>query len=80
MELSRRLQKEANTSEFIKIADDTTKVLIQDDSADLMLEDLPDLIHRLETKMNLSAKELNFEEAAMLRDRIKKLRTRLIRG
>jgi excinuclease ABC subunit B len=45
-----------------------------------LLEELPDLIEKLEIKMKDAAKELNFEEAASLRDRIKKLRQKLARN
>jgi len=41
---------------------------------------LPDLIEKLEIKMKDAAKELTFEEAANLRDRIKKLRQKLARN
>ena len=41
---------------------------------------MPDLIDKLEHKMKEAAKELNFEEAANLRDRIKKLRQKLSRN
>jgi len=41
---------------------------------------LPDLIEKLEIKMTDAAKELNFEEATNLRDRIKKLRQKLTRN
>ncbi len=41
---------------------------------------MPDLIDKLENKMKDAAKELNFEEAASLRDRIKKLRQKLSRN
>jgi excinuclease ABC subunit B len=45
---------------------------------DLPLESIPDLIVKLETEMKESAKKLEFEEAAKLRDRIKHLRDRLL--
>jgi len=45
-----------------------------------LLEELPDLIEKLEIKMKDAAKELNLEEAANLRDRIKKLRQKLARN
>ncbi len=41
---------------------------------------MPELIDKLEVKMKNAAKELNFEEAANLRDRIKKLRQKLTRN
>ena len=41
------------------------------------LEALPELINQLEQKMKEAAKRLDFEDAANLRDRIKKLRLKL---
>ena len=46
----------------------------------LAFESLPDVINQLEDTMNREAKNLNFEEAAKLRDRIKILRKKLVRG
>ncbi|MBW4652053.1 MAG: excinuclease ABC subunit UvrB [Kaiparowitsia implicata GSE-PSE-MK54-09C] len=45
---------------------------------DLSLDDIPDLIGKLEAQMKDAAKRLEFEEAAKMRDRIKQLRDRLI--
>jgi len=36
------------------------------------------LIDQLESKMKVAAKQLDFEEAASLRDRIKQLRQKLV--
>jgi excinuclease ABC subunit B len=47
-------------------------------SADLPLEEVPDLIVKLEAEMKEAAKKLEFEEAAKLRDRIRQLRDRLL--
>ncbi len=44
----------------------------------LPLEDLPELIQQLEGKMKEAAQNLEFETAAELRDKIKKLRQRLL--
>lgn len=51
---------------------------IYEQSDDLPLENIPDLIVKLEAEMKESAKKLEFEEAAKLRDRIKHLRDRLL--
>ncbi len=40
----------------------------------VLIEDAPKLIKSLEKKMHLAAKNLEFEKAALLRDRVKKLR------
>lgn len=44
----------------------------------LPLEEIPDLIIQLESKMKQAAKALEFEQAAQLRERIKLLRARLV--
>jgi len=45
---------------------------------EIPLEEIPDLITKLEAQMKDAAKKLEFEEAAKLRDRIKHLRDKLI--
>jgi excinuclease ABC subunit B len=45
---------------------------------DLSLDQIPDLITQLEAEMKTAAKELEFEKAAQLRDRIKQLREKLM--
>jgi excinuclease ABC subunit B len=45
---------------------------------EIPLEQIPDLIIQLETQMKTAAKNLEFETAAKLRDRIKQLRDKLI--
>ena len=47
-------------------------------SHELPLENIPDLIVQLESQMKEAAKNLEFEEAAKYRDRIKHLRDRLL--
>ncbi|HEY9626228.1 MAG TPA: excinuclease ABC subunit UvrB [Coleofasciculaceae cyanobacterium] len=47
-------------------------------SYDLPLENIPDLIVKLEAEMKEAAKKMEFEEAAKMRDRIKHLRDRLV--
>ncbi|MEN8443923.1 MAG: excinuclease ABC subunit UvrB, partial [Cyanobacteria bacterium J06555_13] len=49
-----------------------------DHSEELALEDIPALIGQLETRMKEAAKKLEFEEASEYRDRIKRLRDRLL--
>jgi excinuclease ABC subunit B len=49
-----------------------------DQAEDMPLENIPDLIVKLEAEMKEAAKQLEFEEAAKLRDRIKHLRDRLL--
>jgi excinuclease ABC subunit B len=45
---------------------------------ELPLEDIPEAISKLELQMKEAAKKLEFEEAAKFRDRIKKLRDKLV--
>jgi excinuclease ABC subunit B len=45
---------------------------------DLPLEEIPTLINQLEKQMKQAAQQLEFEEAAQLRDRIKQLRDKLV--
>ena len=78
LELSRRLQQDGSNSNLIEIATKATNSLINEDDSGLALEALPELINSLEEKMKTAAKELNFEDAAKLRDRIKKLRYKLL--
>tara|TARA_B100000482_G_scaffold29141_1_gene18747 strand:- start:695 stop:889 length:195 start_codon:yes stop_codon:yes gene_type:complete len=51
---------------------------LENDTDGMALEALPELIDQLEVKMKDAAKKLDFEEAANLRDRIKKLRQKLV--
>jgi len=51
---------------------------VYEKSYDLPLEKIPELIEQLEVRMKDAAKELEFEEAAKYRDRILKLRNRLL--
>ena len=51
---------------------------LDNDVDGIALEALPELIDQLEVKMKDAAKKLDFEEAANLRDRVKKLRQKLV--
>ena len=55
-----------------------TNALVHDVDAGLALEALPELIDQLEAKMKEAAKNLDFEEAANLRDRVKQLRQKML--
>ncbi|MFQ3680581.1 MAG: excinuclease ABC subunit UvrB [Pseudanabaenaceae cyanobacterium] len=46
--------------------------------SDVALDDLPEVIQTLEAQMKEAAKNLEFEKAAELRDRVRKLRDRLV--
>lgn len=67
LEVSRRLNDEQ--------LEQATK---QAEHNDVPLDALPELIQQLEDKMKSAAKNLDFEEAANLRDRIKSLRQKLV--
>ena len=78
LELSRRLQKDGAGDDLVEIAGRAVDALDADPDAGLALDALPELIDQLESKMKAAAKQLDFEEAANLRDRIKQLRQKLI--
>tara|TARA_Y100001968_G_scaffold138543_1_gene126673 strand:- start:118 stop:789 length:672 start_codon:yes stop_codon:yes gene_type:complete len=78
LELSRRLNQDGNSDDFVDIAEKLIKHSAKDSDSGVSLESLPELIEKLESKMKITAKELDFEKAAILRDRIKKLRHRLV--
>lgn len=54
------------------------KAKATDDAAPLTAEDVATLVQKLEKEMRRAARDLEFEQAAGLRDRIRALRTRLI--
>ena len=79
LELSRRLNKDGcNTDDFVDIADKLIDCSSKDSDSVVSLDSLPELIEKLESRMKKTAKDLDFEKAAILRDRIKKLRHRLV--
>lgn len=51
---------------------------VSEQAEDLPLEQIPELISQLETQMKDAAKNLEFEEAAQYRDKIKHLRDKLV--
>ncbi len=78
LELSRRLKVQEADSDLVKVVCKVSDELAKNPDADLPLDALPEVIDQLETKMKYAAKQLDFEDAATLRDRIKQLRKRLI--
>ncbi len=78
LEISRRLNQDGSTDDFVDIADKLIEHSAKDSDSGVSLESLPELIEKLESKMKIKAKDLDFEKAAILRDRIKKLRHRLV--
>ncbi|MCR8539220.1 MAG: excinuclease ABC subunit UvrB [Prochlorococcus marinus CUG1439] len=80
LELSRKLDAGGLSKDLINIVNNNTDAILNASDNQCLLEELPDLIEKLEIKMKDAAKELNFEEAANLRDRIKKLRQKMARN
>ncbi len=80
LELSRKLDSGGLSKDLLNIVNNKTDAILNSSDHQCLLEELPDLIDKLEIKMKDAAKELNFEEAANLRDRIKKLRQKLARN
>ena len=80
LELSRKLDVGGLSKDLINIVNNKTDAILSSSDNQCLLEELPDLIEKLEIKMKDAAKELNFEEAANFRDRIKKLRQKLARN
>ncbi len=78
LEISRKLNQDGNADDFVDIADKLIDQSSKDSDSGVSLESLPELIEKLESKMKKTAKDLDFEKAAILRDRIKKLRHRLV--
>ncbi|MEI7953374.1 MAG: UvrB/UvrC motif-containing protein, partial [Synechococcaceae cyanobacterium ELA182] len=58
--------------------DQLDQAVKQAEHNEVPLDALPELITQLEEKMKTAAKNLEFEEAANLRDRIKKFRQKLV--
>jgi len=53
---------------------------VYEQADDLPLDKIPSLVEQLETEMKEAAENLEFEKAANLRDRVKKLREKLLRN
>ena len=80
LELSRKLYTGGLSKDLINIVSNKTDEILNAKDNLCLLDEMPSLIDKLENKMKDAAKELNFEEAANLRDRIKKLRQKLSRN
>ena len=80
LELSRKLDNGGLSKDLINIVSNKTDEILNAKDNLCLLDEMPSLIDKLENKMKDAAKELNFEEAANLRDRIKKLRKKLSRN
>ena len=80
LELSRKLDTGGLSKDLINVVSNKTDEILNAKDNLCLLDEMPSLIDKLENKMKDAAKELNFEEAANLRDRIKKLRQKLSRN
>ena len=80
LELSRKLDTGGLSKDLINVVSNKTDEILNAKDNQCLLDEMPGLIDKLENKMKDAAKELNFEEAANLRDRIKKLRQKLSRN
>ena len=80
LELSRKLETGGFSKDIINFVNNKTDDILSSKDDICLLEEMPDLIDKLESKMKNAASDLNFEEAANLRDRIKKLRQKLARN
>lgn len=66
-----------DTFETIKIAETDTKYSFTQDVEQMDETDLQGLVNKLEKEMKAAARELQFERAAALRDRLKELKERI---
>ena len=80
LELSRKLDNGGLSKDLINVVSNKTDEILNAKDNLCLLDEMPSLIDKLENKMKDAAKALNFEEAANLRDRIKKLRQKLSRN
>ena len=76
LELSRKLKTDSPGPDLVQVAGKAVEAL-ESDAVGLALDALPELINQLELKMKDAAKNLDFEEAANLRDRVKQLRQKM---
>ncbi|QNI46791.1 excinuclease UvrABC complex/ helicase subunit [Synechococcus sp. A15-60] len=77
LELSRKLKQVGPDADLVELVGKEAQALENDQNACLALEAWPDLIDQLEGKMKEAAKNLDSEEAANLRDRMKLLRQQM---
>ncbi len=79
LELSRRLNQDGSDKDIVDITSNFVNDLQDKNDISVPIESLPEIIDKLEEQMKKAAKELNFEKAATLRDKIHQLRKKLVR-
>ncbi len=79
LELSRRLNQDGSDKDIVDITSNFVNDLQDRNDFSVPIESLPEIIDKLEEQMKKAAKELNFEKAATLRDKIHQLRKKLVR-
>ena len=79
LELSRKVKQDGLDADLVEVVGKAANALENDPDAGIALEALPELIDQLEAKMKEAAKNLEFEEASNIRDKIKRLRLKLSR-
>ena len=78
LELSRKIKGEGTQDGLISVQDQLAETVDFKSDLEIPLEFLPDKIKQLEETMKLAAKDLDFESAAKLRDKIKRFRNKLL--
>ena len=71
------MKQDGPDADLVEVVGKAAKALEEDSDAGLAIEVLPELIDQLESRMKEAAKKLDFEDAANLRDRIKRLRQKM---
>ena len=71
------MKQDGPEADLVEVVGKAAKALEDDSDAGLAIEVLPELIDQLESRMKQAAKKLDFEDAANLRDRIKRLRQKM---
>ena len=73
------MQKDGIDNDLIQVTSNVVNNIKEKNNFDLPIENLPQIIEELEFKMKKCAKDLDFEQAAKLRDQIHQLRKKLLK-
>ena len=71
LELSRKLEAGGLSKDLINIVNNKTDAILNTTDHECLLEELPELIEKLELKMKEAANELNFEKQQILEIELK---------